>query len=71
MTAWHTVEIDLEKNQTNPVEEKTLAYKKEIEEWIADLYQNSDMLFIWKHMIDGVFQFSTEESAIAFKMRWI
>lgn len=45
-------------------------YEKEIEEWITDLYQQTDLRFIWFKCGFLTYEFSTEEAAMAFKLRW-
>ena len=43
--------------------------ENEIEEWIIDLWKN-DSCFTWKNFRFLIYEFSTEEAAVAFKLRW-
>jgi len=46
--------------------------ENEIEKWIIDLWKSGACSpFIWKNFIFLVYEFSTEEAAFAFKLRWI
>ena len=44
----------------------------EIEKWIIDLWKSGACSpFIWKNSKFLVYEFSTKEAAVAFKLRWM
>jgi len=46
--------------------------ENEIEKWIVDLWKSGACSpFTWKNFIFLVYEFSTKEAAVAFKLRWI
>lgn len=68
---YYTVEIspDCKGRRGEPALSREL--ENEIEEWIIDLWKNSSCLwFTWKSFRFLVYEFSTEEAAVAFKLRW-
>ncbi len=68
---WYAIELDPERKYRGQLQDFTDAYKKEVEDWIIDLFENSDKIFVWKHFKCCTYEFSTEEAAMAFKLRWI
>ncbi|KKN08998.1 hypothetical protein LCGC14_1051190 [marine sediment metagenome] len=72
MMSYYIVEIspDCKGRRGEPALSKEL--EKEIEEWIIDLWKSGACSpFIWKYFRFLVYEFSTEEAALAFKLRWI
>ena len=71
MRIWYEIKInpDCKGRRGEPALSREL--ENEIEEWIVDLFHNSDLNFIWKIFKFLTYEFSTEEAAMAFKLRWI
>jgi len=46
--------------------------ENEIEEWIINLVDDKDCApFTWKNFRFLIYEFSTEEAVVAFKLRWL
>lgn len=70
--SYYAVEIssDCKGRHGEPALSRELENK--IEEWIIDLWRSGSCApFIWKSFRFLVYEFSTEEAALAFKLRWI
>ena len=70
--SYYTVEIspDCKGRRGEPAQSRER--ENEIEKWIIDLWESGACSsFTWKNFRFLVYEFSTEEAAIAFKLRWI
>lgn len=39
-------------------------YNEEVEEWITDLHQNTDLQFVWAHTVFLIYEVTLEEAAL-------
>ncbi len=71
MRIWYKIEIkpDCRSRHGEPALSRDLSI--EIENWIIALVLDTDMNFIWKNVKFLTYEFSTEEAAMVFKLRWL
>lgn len=62
------VKHDSKDKKGKPALSNTL--EKEIEDWIADIFEDFDGWFSWKYDDSLTFEFTDEITATAFKLRW-